>query len=55
MVIGSAAFFVYGATCIATVRNERMPVWLGATLAWTAWAAVAFAGWAVLWLSGAIA
>jgi uncharacterized membrane protein (GlpM family) len=52
MLIGCAALFVYSATCAATIQHERMPVWLGAVLAWAVWAAVAFAVWGVVRLAG---
>jgi uncharacterized membrane protein (GlpM family) len=45
MLIGAAALLVYSATCIATTRKSDQPVWLGAALAWAAWAVVAFIGW----------
>jgi uncharacterized membrane protein (GlpM family) len=43
MLIGAVAFYVYGAACVATTKRERLPVWLGASVSWSAWAAVAFA------------
>ncbi len=52
MVLGCVAFFVYGLVCVAVAKSERMPVWLGAALAWGAWGIVAFSLWALL-LGGA--
>ncbi len=52
MTVGCAALVVYGATCVAMAKRRDMPVWLGATLAWGAWAAVALGGWAALHAAG---
>ena len=43
MLIGAVALFVYCGTCIATTKMSALPVWLGATLSWTTWAAAAWA------------
>lgn len=48
MLIGSAALLVYSAACVAMTKRKEVPVWLGALLNWTAWAAVAFGCWAAL-------
>lgn len=48
MTAGCAALLVYGATCIAMTKRPGLPLWLGATLAWGAWAAVALGAWAAL-------
>lgn len=53
MLVGAGAFLVYTTACIATLRWKSMPVWLGAALAWIAWAVAAFAMWKVL-LDGAL-
>ena len=52
MLLGCAALLVYSAACVAVARRRGLPVWLGAVLAWVAWGAVAFAGLAVLRLTG---
>src|SRR5438552_736346 len=41
MVLGAAALFVYSACCVAFVALRRLPVVLGAALAWAGWVAVA--------------
>jgi uncharacterized membrane protein (GlpM family) len=43
MLIGSVAFFVYAAACVAGGRRRTLPVWLAATTSWAAWFVVAFA------------
>jgi hypothetical protein len=53
MVIGCAALGVYAAACVSLARRRGVPVWLGAGLAWGAWAAVAFTGLGLLRLAGA--
>jgi hypothetical protein len=50
MVIGCVALLVYSAAAVATTK--RLPVWLGAVLAWGVWGAIAFAGWEVLRVRG---
>jgi hypothetical protein len=52
MLLGCAALLVYGAACVAMADRRGVPVWLGAVLAWVVWGAVAFAGLAVLRLTG---
>ena len=48
MLLGALAFGVYCAACVAIASRRRVPVWLGAGLAWAAWFAVALGGgWAV--------
>jgi hypothetical protein len=48
MLLGALAFLVYGAACVVTTQWRKMPVWLGAGLAWGAWAAAAFGPWTAL-------
>jgi hypothetical protein len=55
MLLGSAALFVYSAACVSATKRDWMPVWLGAVLAWAAWAVVAFASLAVLRAAGGAA
>ncbi|HZR79870.1 MAG TPA: hypothetical protein VFD92_02150 [Candidatus Binatia bacterium] len=43
MLLASFAFAAYSAACAALIRRVAMPAWLGATLAWSVWGAVAFA------------
>ena len=43
MIVGGIALLIYAAVCVALVKREHLPVWLGAMLAWVAWVAVAFA------------
>jgi uncharacterized membrane protein (GlpM family) len=52
MLLGALAFFVYGAACIATTKWRKIPVWLGAGLAWGAWAVAASLPWAALRAAG---
>lgn len=47
MIAGALALTVYCAVCVRFVRRDGFPVWLGAGAAWVAWAAVAFALFAV--------
>jgi hypothetical protein len=53
MLLGCAALFVYAAACVAATSWKEVPVWLGAMLAWGAWAAVAFGSLAVVRAAGA--
>lgn len=55
MLIGCAAMLVYGVACVATTKRPDMPVWLGAGVAWVAWAAVALGTWSVLRAAGILA
>lgn len=48
MLIGCAAFCIYCIACVGLARYGRTPVWLGASLAWAAWAATAIAVWLVV-------
>jgi uncharacterized membrane protein (GlpM family) len=43
MLVGALALAAYSAACIVLVCVQQIPVALGATLAWTAWGAVAAA------------
>ncbi|HEY8075696.1 MAG TPA: DUF3147 family protein [Labilithrix sp.] len=43
MLLGSAALFVYGAVCVFAAKRRNVPVWAGASVAWVAWLAAAFA------------
>lgn len=45
MLAGAVALFCYATCCLWLCRRRRVPVWLGATTAWLAWAAVAAALW----------
>jgi hypothetical protein len=54
MVISAGAFLVYAVTCVAVIRHATFPVWLGAALAWGAWAAFAFGTWIAFNGRGAI-
>jgi uncharacterized membrane protein (GlpM family) len=54
MLIGCAGLLVYGAACVATARRKRLPVWLGATLGWGAWAAVVLPAFVALRAVGAL-
>jgi Protein of unknown function (DUF3147) len=43
---GAVALFAYSSACVELTRRSRVPVGLGAALAWTVWLAVAFGlGW----------
>ena len=44
MLVGGVAFGLYAAACVVAVRQPRLPVWLGAIVAWAAWFAVALGG-----------
>jgi hypothetical protein len=48
MMVGCVALCVYSAACVAITKRREIPVWLGASLAWAAWAAVAFGLWGLL-------
>ncbi len=48
MIFGVLGFFAYGAACVLLTQRRHMPVWLGASLAWSAWFAVTFGLWLVL-------
>jgi uncharacterized membrane protein (GlpM family) len=41
MALGAIALFVYSACCLALIGVRRLPVWLGAALAWLGWGSVA--------------
>lgn len=45
MLLGALAFYVYGATCVATTQRHHWKVWLCAAGGWVAWFAVAFGLW----------
>lgn len=47
LLIGAAAFYVYGAACVAGTKREGFPVWASAGLAWSAWLVVALLLWKV--------
>jgi Protein of unknown function (DUF3147) len=54
MLFGAVAFYVYGATCVATMRRERWPVWVAAGGSWAAWFAVAIALWGAAEVTGVL-
>jgi len=54
MIVGCVALFVYSAVCVAMTKREGMAVWLGAVVAWGAWALVAFGSWDVLHAFGVL-
>ena len=43
MLLGSVAMLLYCIACVVVAKRARIPVWLGAGLAWIAWFAAAFA------------
>ena len=42
MVFGGIALLVYASACVVAAKRERLPLWLGAGVAWLAWLSVAF-------------
>jgi hypothetical protein len=48
MVLGTIAFLVYATACVTIARQRRIPIGLGAALAWAVWLIVAIVEWAVL-------
>jgi uncharacterized membrane protein (GlpM family) len=55
MLIGAVAFLVYSVVCVIAIKRASLPVWLEASLAWGAWAAVALGSWMELRVLGVVA
>jgi len=46
LAIGAFALFAYSSACVEMTSRSRVPVWLGAAIAWAVWLTVAFGlGW----------
>ena len=54
MLVGAAAFGVYSIACVVAAKQRRLPVWLGAAVAWAAWFAIALGGWGALVAAGMV-
>lgn len=49
MAWGGVSFLAYASACVFTTASTRVPVWLGALIAWAVWIAIAAIGW--VWVS----
>lgn len=45
MLVGAVALTIYSSYCVATSKQPKIPVWLGAAIGWAVWFAVSFGLW----------